>query len=50
METSWGDEYIQEGYLPQRLNLNKGIARGMIELYAFDIWQLYKFQSQIIFF
>lgn len=36
------DEYIAEGYLPQRLNLNKGIARGLIEIYAFGLWQLYQ--------
>lgn len=36
------DELITEGYLPQRLNLNKGIARGLIEIFAFGLWQLYQ--------
>ncbi len=36
------DEFIAQGYLPQRLNLNKGIARGLIELFAFGLWQLYQ--------
>lgn len=36
------DEFISQGYLPQRLNLNKGVARGLIELFAFGLWQLYQ--------
>lgn len=36
------DELVAQGYLPQRLNLNKGIARGLIEIYAFGLWQLYQ--------
>lgn len=36
------EDYIAKGYLPSRLNLNKGIARGMIELFAWGIWQLYQ--------
>ena len=37
------DEYAARGWLPARLNLNKGIARGIIELFAWGLWQLYKF-------
>lgn len=36
------DEFIAQGYLPRRLNLNKGVARGLIELFAFGLWQLYQ--------
>lgn len=37
------DEYAARGWLPARLNLNKGIVRGIIELFAWGLWQLYKF-------
>lgn len=37
------DEYAAAGWLPARLNLNKGIARGIIELFAWGLWQLYNF-------
>lgn len=32
-----------EGWLPQRLNLNKGVIRGLIELWAWGLFQLYQF-------
>ena len=32
------DEYAAKGWLPARLNLNKGIARGIIELFAWGLW------------
>lgn len=32
-----------EGWLPQRLNLNKGVIRGLIELWAWGLYQLYQF-------
>ncbi len=41
------DDYAAKGYLPARLNLNKGIARGIIELFAWGLWQLYKFLDVI---
>lgn len=37
------DDYAARGWLPARLNLNKGIARGLIELFAWGMWQLYTF-------
>lgn len=40
-------EYAVKGWLPARLNLNKGIARGMIELFAWGLWQLYNFLDVI---
>lgn len=36
------DEYQEKGYLPARLNLNKGIVRGILELVCWMIWQLYQ--------
>lgn len=41
------DEYAGKGWLPTRLNLNKGIARGIIELFAWGLWQLYNFLAVI---
>lgn len=41
------DEYAGKGWLPARLNLNKGIARGIIELFAWGLWQLYNFLAVI---
>ncbi len=41
------DEYAAKGWLPARLNLNKGIARGIIELFAWGLWQLYNFLAVI---
>ena len=37
------DDYAAKGHLPSRLNLNKGIVRGIIELFAWGQWQLYTF-------
>ena len=41
------DDYASKGWLPARLNLNKGIARGIIELFAWGLWQLYNFLAVI---
>lgn len=32
-----------DGYLPPLLNLNKGVVRGLIEIWAWGLWQLYQF-------
>ena len=41
------DDYAARGWLPARLNLNKGIARGIIEIFAWGLWQLYNFLAVI---
>lgn len=41
------EEYAAKGWLPARLNLNKGIARGMIEMFAWGQWQLYNFLNVV---
>lgn len=41
------DDYAARGWLPARLNLNKGIARGIIEIFAWGLWQLYNFLDAI---
>lgn len=35
------DEYQAQGYLPSRLNLNKGVARGLLEVFCWGLYQLY---------
>ena len=42
------DEYAEKGWLPARLNLNKGVMRGLVELYAFGIWQLYRLLEKVL--
>lgn len=42
------EEYAAAGWLPIRLNLNKGIVRGLIELWAWGLWQLYQFLAIIL--
>lgn len=42
------DEYAAKGWLPRRLNLNKGIVRGILELFCWGIWQLYKLLEAIL--
>ncbi|HPK04091.1 MAG TPA: baseplate J/gp47 family protein [Candidatus Sumerlaeota bacterium] len=46
--TSKQEEYAATGWLPIRLNLNKGIVRGLIELWAWGLWQLYQFLGEIL--
>ena len=41
------DEYQEKGWLPARLNLNKGIVRGILELVCWMIWQLYQVLNTI---
>jgi len=41
------DGYSAKGWLPARLNLNKGIARGLLEIFAWGSWQLYNFLSLV---
>ncbi|WP_321402724.1 baseplate J/gp47 family protein [Maridesulfovibrio sp.] len=42
------DEYAAKGWLPNRLNLNKGVIRGLIEVFAFSLYQLYVLLSVIL--
>lgn len=42
------DEYAAKGWLPARLNLNKGIARGIIELFAWGLWQIYSLLERLL--
>lgn len=42
------DEYAAKGWLPIRLNLNKGIVRGLIEIWAWGLYQLYQFLAVVL--
>ncbi|BCS55206.1 baseplate J/gp47 family protein [Geobacter sp. SVR] len=42
------EEYAAKGWLPIRLNLNKGIVRGLIELWCWGLWQLYQFLALVL--
>ena len=35
------DEYQAKGWLPARMNLNKGVVRGLLEIYCWGLYQLY---------
>jgi len=41
------EEYIAAGWMPVRINLNKGIVRGLIELWCWGLYQLYLFLAVI---
>ncbi|WP_291325222.1 baseplate J/gp47 family protein [Desulfovibrio sp. UCD-KL4C] len=42
------DEYAAKGWLPNRLNLNKGVVRGLIEVFAFSLFKLYELLAIIL--
>lgn len=41
-------EYAAKGWLPIRLNLNKGVVRGLIEIWAWGLYQLYTFLAYVL--
>lgn len=41
-------EYAAKGWLPSRLNLNKGVVRGMLEIYAWGVFQVYSLMEKLI--
>ena len=42
------EEYASKGWLPAVLNLNRGIVRGLIELWCFCLHKLYVFLEEIM--
>ena len=42
------DAYAAKGWLPRRLNLNKGVVRGLIELFAWGQFQLYTLLQSVL--
>lgn len=41
------EDYAAKGWLPVRLNLNKGVIRGLLEMFCWGQWQLYNFLDQV---
>jgi len=41
-------EYVAKGWLPRRLNLNKGVVRGLVELWCWGLHQLYLFLAFVL--
>ena len=42
------DAYAAKGWLPRRLNLNTGVVRGLIELFAWGQFQLYTLLQSVL--
>ncbi len=42
------DDYAAKGWLPNRLNLNKGVVRGILEIFCWGIWQLYRLLETVL--
>ncbi len=42
------DEYQGKGWLPARLNLNKGVVRGLVEIFCWGLWQLYSLLHRLL--
>lgn len=38
----------EKGYLPTRLNLNKGVVRGLLEIYCWGYWQIYMLLQRLL--
>ena len=42
------DSLAARGYLPARLNLNKGVVRGLLEIYCWGYWQIYDLLQRLL--
>lgn len=42
------DSLAKRGYLPVRLNLNKGVVRGLLEIYCWGYWQIYALLQRLL--
>lgn len=42
------EEYVAQGWLPSRINLNKGVVRGLVELFCWGLWKLYEFLALVL--
>jgi uncharacterized phage protein gp47/JayE len=41
-------EYIKNGWLPQEINLNNGVIRGLLEIHIYGIYQLYQYMDFVM--
>ena len=42
------DNLAARGYLPARLNLNKGVVRGLLEIFCWGYWQIYSLLERLL--
>lgn len=42
------DSLTAQGYLPARLNLNKGVVRGLLEIFCWGYWQIYSLLERLL--
>ena len=42
------DSLAAQGWLPARLNLNKGVVRGLLEIYCWGYWQIYSLLQRLL--
>ena len=42
------DSLAARGYLPARLNLNKGVVRGLLEIFCWGYWQIYSLLERLL--
>lgn len=42
------DDFAARGWLPARLNLNKGVVRGLLEIYCWGYWQIYALLQRLM--
>lgn len=42
------DSLAARGYLPARLNLNKGVVRGLLEIFCWGYWQIYSLLQRLL--
>lgn len=45
---SMQDALAAKGYLPRRLNLNKGVVRGLLEIFCWGYWQIYSLLQRLL--
>lgn len=42
------DALAAKGFLPARLNLNKGVVRGLLEIFCWGYWQIYSLLQRLL--
>ena len=42
------DSLAARGFLPARLNLNKGVVRGLLEIFCWGYWQIYSLLARLL--
>ena len=42
------DALAARGFLPRRLNLNKGVVRGLLEIFCWGYWQIYSLLQRLM--